>query len=59
VAAVAPVIDDWIATMVDAGYSQAEVEGWIDFLYERSAYWMQKQIDWHIVSAAGPPEVTE
>ena len=57
VAAVEPVIDNWIAGMVDAGYSQAEVEGWIEFLRERSAYWMQKQIDWHIISAAGPPEV--
>jgi TRAP-type C4-dicarboxylate transport system substrate-binding protein len=59
VAAVAPVIDDYIANMVAAGYSQAEVEGWIDFIRERIDYWTEKQIAWHIVSAAGPPEVTE
>ncbi|MBA7564818.1 Solute-binding protein [subsurface metagenome] len=57
VAAVAPVIDDYIANMVDAGYSQAEVEGWIEFLRERIEYWTAKQIEWQIKSAAGPPEV--
>lgn len=57
VAAVEPVIDNWIATMVDAGYSQAEVEGWIDFIRERIDYWTEKQIAWHIKSAAGPAEV--
>lgn len=58
-AAVAPVIDDYIDNMVDAGYSAAEVQGWIDFIRGRIAYWTEKQITWHIVSAAGPPEVTE
>jgi TRAP-type C4-dicarboxylate transport system substrate-binding protein len=58
-AAVAPVIDDYIANMVAAGYSETEVRGWIDFLRERDDYWTQKQIDWHIMSAAGSPEVTE
>ncbi|MBA7592624.1 Solute-binding protein [subsurface metagenome] len=58
-AAVAPVIDDYIADMVAAGYSQAEVEGWIEFLRERSDYWMAKQIEFHIMSAAGHPDVTE
>lgn len=56
-AAVAPVIDDYIANMVAAGYSEAEVEGWIDFLRERADYWTAKQIEWKIKSAAGPPEV--
>ncbi len=58
-AAVAPVIDDYVAAMVEDGYTESEVRGWIDYLREREAYWTQKQIDWHIVSAAGPPEVTQ
>ncbi len=56
-AAVAPVIDDYVAKMVDKGYSETEVRGWIDFLRERSEYWTAKQIAWQIKSAAGPPEV--
>ncbi|MBA7564266.1 Solute-binding protein [subsurface metagenome] len=59
IAAVAPVVDDYAANMVDKGYSEAEVRGWIDFLREREEYWTDKQIAWHIMSAAGPPEVTE
>jgi len=56
-AAVEPVIDDYVAKMVAAGYSETEVRGWIDFLRERSEYWTAKQIEWQIKSAAGPPEV--
>ena len=56
-AAVEPVIDNWIATMVDAGYSQAEVQGWIDYVQERIDFWTAKQIKYHIKSAAGPAEV--
>ena len=56
-AAVEPVIDDYIANMVAAGYSEAEVRGWIEFLRERSDYWTARQIEWRIPSAAGPPEV--
>ena len=59
IAAVEPVVDDYIANMVDAGYSEAEVQSWIDFIQERIEYWTEKQIAWHIVSAAGSPEVTE
>lgn len=59
VAAVEPVIDDYIANMVAAGFSQTEVEGWIDFIQERIEFWTARQIAWHIVSAAGPPEVTD
>jgi TRAP-type C4-dicarboxylate transport system substrate-binding protein len=57
VAAVQPVIDDYIANMVAAGYSESEVNSWIDFIRERIDYWLDKQIAWHIVSAAGSPEV--
>jgi TRAP-type C4-dicarboxylate transport system substrate-binding protein len=57
VAAVQPVIDNWIAKMVDAGHSQAEVDGWIAFVQERIDFWTARQIAWHIKSAVGPPEV--
>jgi len=58
-AAVESVIDNYITKMVDAGHSQAEVESWVEFLRERAEYWTAKQIAWHIISAAGPPEVTQ
>jgi TRAP-type C4-dicarboxylate transport system substrate-binding protein len=57
VAAVQPVIDAQVAKMVAAGYSETEVRGWINFLKERADYWTQKQIEYHITSVAGPPEV--
>ena len=57
VAAVQPVIDGYAAKMVDAGYSEAEVRGWIEFLRERADYWTAKQIEYRIKSVAGPPEV--
>jgi TRAP-type C4-dicarboxylate transport system substrate-binding protein len=56
-AAVIPVIDDYVKRMVDKGFSEAEVKGWIKFLRERSDYWTRKQITLRIPSAAGPPEV--
>jgi TRAP-type C4-dicarboxylate transport system substrate-binding protein len=56
-AAVAPVIDNYIANMVASGHSEADVRGWIDFVRERIDYWTAKQIAYHIPSAAGPPEV--
>jgi len=56
-AAVTPVIDNQVAKMVAAGYSETEVKGWIEFLRERADYWTQKQIDYHIPSVAGPKEV--
>lgn len=59
VAAVQPVIDNYVANMVAAGYSETEVRGWIDFLRERADYWTQKQIEYRIPSVAGPPEVRQ
>jgi len=56
-AAVEPVIDDYVARLVAAGYSEAEVRGWIEFLRERADYWTAKQIEYRIPSVAGPPEV--
>ena len=56
-AAVKPVIEDYIKKMVDKGFSEAEVRGWIDFLRERIDYWTKKQIALRIPSIAGPPEL--
>jgi TRAP-type C4-dicarboxylate transport system substrate-binding protein len=56
-AAVQPVIDDWVNSMVAAGHSEAEVQGWLDYVQGRIDYWTQKQIEYRIPSIAGPPEV--
>lgn len=56
-AAVMPVIDDYVKTMVGKGYSEAEVKGWIKFLQERADFWTKKQISLRIPSAVGPPEL--
>lgn len=59
IAAVEPVIDDYVTKMVDKGFSEAEVREWINYLRERAEYWKAKQIQWHIPSVAGAPEVTD
>ena len=56
-AAVEPVIGNYIDAMVEKGYTEAEVKGWISFIKERIDYWTAKQIALRIPSAAGPPEV--
>jgi len=56
-AAVEPVIDNYVKTMVGKGFSEAEVKGWIKFLRDRIDYWTKKQIAWRIPSIAGPPEL--
>jgi len=56
-AAVEPVIGNYTDAMVEKGYTEAEVKGWIEFMGERIDYWTAKQIAWRIPSAAGPPEV--
>jgi len=58
-AAVEPVLDGYVASMVEKGYGEAEIRGWIDFLRERIEYWTAKQIQWHITSVAGAPEVKQ
>jgi TRAP-type C4-dicarboxylate transport system substrate-binding protein len=55
--ATAPIIDDYVRKMVADGYPEAEVKGWIDFLRERIDYWTKKQIQLHIKSPTGPPEM--
>jgi len=39
------VVDNYVAARVDAGESQSEVEGWLDYTAERVDYWTQEQID--------------
>jgi len=56
-AAVKPVMEGYVKRMVDKGFAEAEVRGWIKFLKDRSEYYTNKQIQLRIPSAAGPPEV--
>ena len=56
-AAVEPVITDYVKRMVGKGYSEEEVRGWIKFCQERSDFWKQKQLTYHIPSAAGPADL--
>jgi TRAP-type C4-dicarboxylate transport system substrate-binding protein len=39
------VLDNYVAARLDAGESQSEVEGWLDYIAERVDYWTQEQID--------------
>lgn len=39
------VLDNYVAARIDAGESQSEVEGWLDYIAERVDYWTQEQID--------------
>ena len=55
-AAVTPVIDNQVAKMVAAGYSETEVRGWISFLRERADYWTAKQLEYRIPSVVGLQE---
>ena len=55
--ATAPVIDDYIASMVKSGYAESEVKGWIQFLRDRIDYWTKKQVQLYIKSPTGPPEI--
>jgi len=57
VAAVEPVMEDYVQSMIGQGYSEAEVRGWIQFTEERIEYWTQKQIEAGIKSPTGPPEL--
>jgi TRAP-type C4-dicarboxylate transport system substrate-binding protein len=56
-AAMEPVINNYVKTMVGKGFSEAEVRGWIKFLRDRIEYWMKRQIALRIPSVAGAPEL--
>jgi TRAP-type C4-dicarboxylate transport system substrate-binding protein len=57
IAAVNPVFDDYLKRVVGKGFSEADAKSWIKFLQDRIEFWTQQQIAYHIMSAAGPPEV--
>ncbi len=57
IAAVEPVINNYVKTMVGKGFSEAEVRGWIKFLRERSEYWEKKQIALRIPAINGALEL--
>jgi hypothetical protein len=56
-AAMEPVIENYIKTMVGKGFSVVEVRGWIKFLRDRIEYWTKRQIALRIPSVAGAPEL--
>jgi TRAP-type transport system periplasmic protein len=55
--AVNPVLEAEILKRVAAGYSEAEVRGWIDYITERIDYWTAKQAENGIQSVTGPAEL--
>ena len=55
--ATAPVVESYVKEMVDKGYPEEEVRGWIKFLQERIDYWTAKQIELRIKAPTGPAEM--
>ena len=49
-----PVIADYTKRMVDKGFSEDEVKGWISYMKERIQYWTDKQMEYRIPSPTGP-----
>ena len=56
-AAVEPVVNNYVKTMVGKGFPETEVRGWIKFLRERAEYWKKRQIAFRIPSVNGAPEL--
>ena len=57
VQAVQPVIQDKIASLVEAGHSKEKVMDMIEFIKQRTQYWTKKQIEKGIKSPTGPAEI--
>lgn len=55
--AVEPVIDGYVKDMAKKGFKESEVREWIEYMYARTAYWTEKQIEYKIPSPTGPPEM--
>ncbi|MGB9886189.1 MAG: TRAP transporter substrate-binding protein [Moorellales bacterium] len=51
------VIVTYTKNMSAAGYSEAEIKGWIDFVRQRIDYWLEKQKEMGLKSSTGPAEV--
>jgi TRAP-type C4-dicarboxylate transport system substrate-binding protein len=58
-ASVAPTIDQYVNDMVGKGYSKQEVQGWIDFIKQRTDYWLKQQAQKGIKSPMGPAEIKQ
>jgi TRAP-type C4-dicarboxylate transport system substrate-binding protein len=54
VAAVAPVVEAYVKRMIDAGFKEQEVRGWLKYLEERRDYLIAKQKQLGIDSITGP-----
>jgi hypothetical protein len=51
------VVNDFTESLVAAGHSEEEVEGWLSFIKERIEYWSEKQKELGIKSSTGSAEV--
>jgi TRAP-type C4-dicarboxylate transport system substrate-binding protein len=49
-----PVIADYTKRMVEKGFKEDEVKGWISYMKERIQYWTDKQMEYRIPSPTGP-----
>ena len=52
-----PVFDNYKKEMMGKGYSEAEIQSWIDYLAERKDVQLKKQISIGLKSTTGPPSV--
>ena len=55
--AVQAAVDGYVKTMVSKGHTEAEVNGWIDFMKGRIKYWTAKQAEYKIPSPTGPSSI--
>jgi len=49
-----PVIADYTKRMVEKGFAEDEVKGWVTYMKERIQYWTEKQMEFRIPSPTGP-----
>lgn len=59
VKAAGSVIDKYTQDMVSKGFTEADVQGWLKYIQERSAYQLERQKFYQIKSPIGPPEVRQ
>jgi TRAP-type transport system periplasmic protein len=57
IAAMDPLKQDYVKTMVGKGYTEAEVNGWFSFMNERTAYWLDQQVKLGVKSPIGPTSI--
>ena len=50
-------LDNYKKEMMGKGYSEAEIQSWIDYLAERKDVQLKKQISIGLKSTTGPPSV--